>query len=43
MNTIALLTCIAVLLAVSYFFYCCVVTIGLWLRAKLEDRRSYSA
>jgi hypothetical protein len=34
MNTIALLTCIAVLLA---------VTIGLWLRAKLEDRRSYSA
>jgi hypothetical protein len=43
MNTFALLSCIAVLLAVSYFFYCCAVTIGLWLRTKLGDRRSYSA
>lgn len=43
MNAIALLSCIAVLLTVSYFFYCCAVTVGLWLRTKLEDRCSYSA
>jgi hypothetical protein len=40
MNAIAILACLAVLAGVSYFFYCCAVTLSHWLRAKLEDRRS---
>lgn len=40
MTAIAILACLAVLAGVSYFFYCCAVTLSLWLRAKLEDRRS---
>jgi hypothetical protein len=43
MTAIAILACLAVLAGVSYFFYCCAVTLGLWVRAKLDDRRSYPA
>jgi hypothetical protein len=40
MTAIAMVACLAVLAGVSYFFYCCAVTLSHWLRAKLEDRRS---
>jgi len=40
MTAIAILACVAVLAGVSYFFYCCAVTFGLWLRAQLDDQRS---
>ncbi len=35
MTAIAVLACLAVLVAVGYFFVCCAVTVGLWLRERL--------
>jgi hypothetical protein len=35
MTTIGILACLAVLVGVTYFFYCCAVTFGLWLRDRL--------
>jgi len=40
MTAIAILACLAVLVAVGYFFVCCTVTAALWLRDRLENRRS---
>lgn len=39
MTTIGMLVSLVVLLAVGYFFFCCAVTFGLWLRERLQDRR----
>lgn len=40
MTLIAVIACLAVLLMMGYFFVCCAVTAGLWLRDRLNDRRS---
>jgi len=35
MTAISMLASLAVLVAVGYFFVCCAVTAGLWLRERL--------
>lgn len=35
MTTFSLIACLGVLLAVGYFFYCCAISFGLWLRERV--------
>jgi hypothetical protein len=39
MTAIGMLVSLALLLTLGYFFFCCTVTIGLWLRERLQSRR----
>ena len=40
MTAIGMLVSLAVLLTLGYFFFCCTVTFGLWLRERLQNRRA---
>jgi hypothetical protein len=35
MTAISTVACLALLAGMTYFFYCCAVTIGLWVRERL--------